>query len=81
MEDKEGKCHVTIGPSPFDTIQKELGSKPQTVEVEKVLVCIGRKSNTANFGLEKLGVKADENGWKPVFPEFTLLETFWVLQR
>ena len=63
VEHKEGKCHVTIGPSPFDTIQKERGLKPQTVEVEKVLVCIGRKPNTVNLGLEKLGVKTDENGW------------------
>ena len=63
VEDKKGKCHVTIGPSPFDTIQKERGLKPQKVEVEKVLVCIGRKPNTANFGLEKLGVKTDGNGW------------------
>jgi dihydrolipoamide dehydrogenase len=63
VEDKEGKCHVTIGPSPFDTIQKGQGLNPQKVEVEKVLVCIGRKPNTANIGLEKLGVKTDENGW------------------
>jgi len=63
VEDKEGKCHVTIGPSPFDREQKERGLNPQKVEVEKVLVCIGRKPNTANSGLEKLGVKTDENGW------------------
>ena len=63
VEDKEGKCLVTIGPSPFDTIQKERGLNPQKVEVEKVLVCIGRKPNTANIGLEKLGVKTDEKGW------------------
>lgn len=63
VEDKEGKCHVTIGPSPFGTIQKERGLNPQKVEVEKVLVCIGRKPNTANIGLEKLGVKTDEKGW------------------
>ncbi len=63
VEDKEGKCHVTIGPSPFDTIKKERDLKPQKVEVEKVLVCIGRKPNTDNSGLEKLGVKTDENGW------------------
>ncbi|MFH1935748.1 MAG: dihydrolipoyl dehydrogenase [Pseudomonadota bacterium] len=63
VEDKEGKCHVTIGPSPFAAIQKERGLNPQKVEVEKVLVCIGRKPNTANIGLEKLGVKTDENGW------------------
>jgi dihydrolipoamide dehydrogenase len=63
VEDKEGKCHVTIGPSPFDTILKERGLNPQKVEVEKVLVCIGRRPNTANLGLEKLGVKTDESGW------------------
>ena len=63
VEDKEGKCLVTIGPSPFDTIQKERGLNPQKVEVEKALVCIGRKPNTANIGLEKLGVKTDEKGW------------------
>jgi len=63
VEDKEGKCHVTLGPSPFDTIQKEQGLNQQQVEAEKVLVCIGRKPNTANFGLEKLGVKTDEKGW------------------
>jgi dihydrolipoamide dehydrogenase len=63
VEDKEGKCCVTIGPSPFDTTQKERGLNPQKVEVEKVLVCIGRKPNTAKSGLEKLGVKIDKNGW------------------
>ncbi len=63
VEDKEGKCHVTLGPSHFDSEQKERGLKPQQVEVEKVLVCIGRKPNTANSGIEKLGVKTDENGW------------------
>ena len=30
-----------------------------TVEVEKVLVSVGRRANTANMGLEKLGIKMD----------------------
>jgi dihydrolipoamide dehydrogenase len=63
VENKEGNCHVTIGPSPFDTIQKVRSINPEKVEVEKVLVCIGRKPNTANSGLEKLGVETAENGW------------------
>jgi len=34
-----------------------------TVEVDRVLVCVGRKPNTANAGLEKPGIKMDEKGW------------------
>jgi dihydrolipoamide dehydrogenase len=63
VEEKAGKCHVTIGPSPFDSMRKGRDLSTQKMEVEKVLVCIGRKPNTANIGLEKLGVKIDENGW------------------
>ena len=63
VEGNGGRCHVTIGPSPFDREKKEQGLKPQKVEVEKVLVCVGRKPNTANLGLDKLGVKTDHNGW------------------
>ena len=63
VAEKAGKCHVTIGPSPFDKMRKERDLNTQKMEAEKVLVCIGRKPNTANIGLEKLGVKIDENGW------------------
>jgi len=63
VEKKAGKCHVTIGPSPFDRMRNERDLNTQKMEVEKVLVCIGRKPHTANMGLEKLGVKTDENGW------------------
>jgi dihydrolipoamide dehydrogenase len=31
--------------------------------VDRVLVCIGRQPNTANIGIEKLGVKTDDQGW------------------
>jgi len=34
-----------------------------TVEVDRVLVCIGRKPNTVDVGLNKLGVKMDDKGW------------------
>jgi dihydrolipoamide dehydrogenase len=32
------------------------------VEVDKLLVCVGRKPNTANLGLDKAGVKVNEKG-------------------
>jgi dihydrolipoamide dehydrogenase len=63
VEEHGDRCHVTIGPSPFEREEKGHGMKPQKVEVEKVLMCVGRKPNTANLGLENLGVKTDPNGW------------------
>jgi len=35
---------------------------PATLEVDKLLVCVGRKPNTANLGLDKAGVKVNERG-------------------
>lgn len=57
------KVRVTIGPSPFSQKPKEKDFAPLTVEVDKVLVCTGRSPNTADIGLEKLGIKMDDTGW------------------
>jgi dihydrolipoamide dehydrogenase len=46
---KESKKSVTFSGSDGES----------TVEVEKVLVSVGRRANTANMGLEKLGIKMD----------------------
>jgi dihydrolipoamide dehydrogenase len=46
---KEGKMSVTFSGPDGDS----------TVEVEKVLLSVGRKANTADMGLEKLGVKME----------------------
>lgn len=63
VEEEEDTCRVTIGPSSFANELKGSEPKPKSVEVEKMLVCIGRKPNTLNLGLEKLGVKTDDGGW------------------
>ncbi len=63
VEDVGKKLRVTIGPSPFLKEPKEKDLRPQTIEAEKILVCIGRKPNTAGIGLEKIGIKMDEMGW------------------
>lgn len=39
---------------------------PVTQEVDKLLVCVGRKPNSKNLGLEKAGVKTNEKGFIPV---------------
>ena len=63
VEENGGKIRVTIGPSPFIRELKEKNIISLTVEVDRVLVCVGRKPNTANAGLEKPGIKMDEKGW------------------
>ena len=65
VEEDGKKLHVTVGPSPFSQKPKGKELTPLTVEVDRVLVCIGRKANTAGGGLEKLGVKMDNKGWIP----------------
>ena len=63
VEEDGKKVRVTIGPSPFSQELKGKELTPPTVEVDRVLVCIGRKPNTAGAGLERLGVKMDDKGW------------------
>lgn len=36
---------------------------PTSLEADKMLVCIGRKPNTDNMGLENIGISLDEKGW------------------
>jgi dihydrolipoamide dehydrogenase len=62
-ESVNGKVKVTLGPSPFLSEIKEKDRAPQYLEVEKVLVSIGRESNSSALGLEKLGLALDAKGW------------------
>lgn len=63
IEELSGKCRVTIGPSPFMDQAKAQSIKSQIMEVEKVLISIGRESVIAGIGLENLGIKTDTSGW------------------
>jgi dihydrolipoamide dehydrogenase len=58
-----GRCCATIGPSEYGPRPGDKDQKPLTVDAEKILVCIGRETNTAGIGLEKIGVKVDNGGW------------------
>jgi dihydrolipoamide dehydrogenase len=63
VEEDGKKVRVTTGPSSFSQEQggKELTSL--TVTVDRVLVCIGRKPNTAGVDIKKLGLTMDDTGW------------------
>ncbi len=63
FEKADGRLKVSVGPSPFLEAPTERDKKPVTREVEKMLVCIGRKPNSGNIGLENIGVQTDERGW------------------
>jgi len=62
-EVRNGSVKVTIGPSPFLREVKEKDKKPIEVEVQKVLVSIGRQSNAEDLGLRQLGLEVDAQGW------------------
>jgi len=62
-KDKEGKLSIAIGPSPFLEKISDKDKEPVIEQVDKILVCIGRKANTGNIGLENIGLNLDEKGW------------------
>ncbi len=63
FEEQDGQLNVTIGPSPFLEAPSEKEAKPMQVQVSHMLVCIGRKPNTSDIGLETIGLTPDERGW------------------
>jgi dihydrolipoamide dehydrogenase len=63
VEEAEGKCRVTVGPSPMAEEPTVRDLTPLIVEADRMLICIGRKPITGRIGLEKIGVRTDEEGW------------------
>jgi dihydrolipoamide dehydrogenase len=63
FEASDGGLNVTIGPSPFMEAPSEKDKQPVTAQVEKMLVCIGRQPNTAELGLDTIGLEPDKRGW------------------
>ncbi|MBW1675230.1 MAG: dihydrolipoyl dehydrogenase [Deltaproteobacteria bacterium] len=63
VEEAEGRCRVTVVPSPTAKGVKDRDLKPSGVDVDTILICIGRRPITAGIGLEKIGVTMDEGGW------------------
>lgn len=57
------KLAVTLGPSSQGPALSEQEASHLTPSVDKILVCIGRKPNTDEIGIERLGIKMDPRGW------------------
>lgn len=60
--DGEG-YRVAIGPSPHMAEDERKKVQPSIERVEKILVCIGRKPNTGDIGLEEIGIKTNGEAW------------------
>lgn len=45
------------------TLSFETPKGPDSLDVEKLLVCVGRRPNTQGLGLEKIGVRVNEKGF------------------
>jgi dihydrolipoamide dehydrogenase len=61
VEPSDGRLRVSMGASPLATDLK--GKNSLSLDVDKIIVCVGRRPNTADMGLEKLGVNLDLKGW------------------
>ncbi|MFT6220383.1 MAG: dihydrolipoamide dehydrogenase, partial [Rickettsiales bacterium] len=56
---KKGKSGAIV------EVEPSAGGKKETIEADVVLVAIGRKPNTANIGLDKVGIETDKRGFIP----------------
>ncbi len=63
IDTSKEKTSVTIEASPF--MDKDQADKValETIDVDTVLVCIGREPDTEHFGLENTNIETDAHGW------------------
>ncbi|MBF0524770.1 MAG: dihydrolipoyl dehydrogenase [Deltaproteobacteria bacterium] len=57
----QGRVKVTLGPSATETREKAPGN--QTLEVDKMLVTVGRAGHGDSCGIPELGLDRDSRGW------------------
>ncbi len=62
---ENNKMTLTASVTPSEAAGELAGkeSNPIMIDVDKMLVCIGQKPDTAHAGLEKLELKQDQKGW------------------
>ncbi|MHC1743645.1 MAG: dihydrolipoyl dehydrogenase [Syntrophobacteraceae bacterium] len=63
VEDREGKLRVTLGSPIVSAGVREKDRGPVVEEVDKVLVCVGRKPTCGDMGLDEGGIRRDGDGW------------------
>jgi dihydrolipoyl dehydrogenase len=67
IEPAEDQIRVTVGPfSPGSEKKGKDLENAVTIDVDKVLVCIGRRPNIASLGLQEIGIRLDPKKWVQV---------------
>ena len=59
----EGGLTLNLAPSPFSGKDPAKIKGPETVETEKMAVCIGRSPLAGKIGLENIGLELNSKGW------------------
>ena len=63
VDEGGGRLRVMVGPSPSEEKSQGKEVKSVAVEVDRLLVCIGRTPVADDTGIERLGVKRNGRGW------------------
>ena len=60
-----GRVQVTLGPSPMvdPALLREKDRRETSIEVDSVLVCVGRKLSTSGNGFRSAGLELHDRGW------------------
>ncbi len=67
-EEEAGGLTLRLGPSPLMEHPPGRAPKPRSLQVDQVLVTVGRALNTRDLGLEEIGVELDRKGAVKVGP-------------
>ncbi len=59
----DGRMQGTLGPSPFLEKHSASQKKEVSIEMDAVLVVVGRSAQIDGLGLDEAGVKTDARGW------------------
>ncbi len=59
----DGQMQGTLGPSPFLEKHSASQKKEASIEMDAVLVVVGRSPQVEGLGLDEAGVKTDARGW------------------
>lgn len=58
-----GNCEATAGGLRLQLVPNGKDDKSETIEAEKLAVCVGRAPCTEGLGLEAIGLETDARGW------------------
>lgn len=62
-QDQGLSLRVLLTPWPVTKDQGDQATSSESIQAEKILLCLGRNPETSSLGLENIGLQTDDNGW------------------